>query len=114
MDSQAAIPTAKVILPYVLREKVGNHKSIMVAGSTIREIIDALDHDFPGLRFNLCYETGELRPFVNIFLNRENIRYLQGLETPVHIGATIHILQSVAGGCPDTMAAAAEALRRKQ
>src|SRR2546429_6997929 len=61
MDSQAAIPTATVILPYVLREKAGNRKSIMVTGSTIREIVDALDHDYPGLGFNLCYETGELR-----------------------------------------------------
>jgi molybdopterin synthase sulfur carrier subunit len=113
MDSQAAIPTATVILPYVLRAKAGNHKSIMVAGSTIREIIDALDHDFPGLQFNLCYETGELRHFVNIFLDRENIRYLQGLETPVQMGATIHILQSVAGGCPDTLTAPVEPLRRK-
>jgi len=69
-----------------------------VAGHTIREIIDALDQNYPGLRFNLCHETGELRPFVNIFLNRENIRYLQGLDTPVTAGATVHILQSVAGG----------------
>src|SRR6266481_6108084 len=97
-----------VSLPTVLRPKVGNRATISVAGSTIREIIDALDHDFPGLRFNLCYETGELRSYVNIFLNRANIRYLQGLETPVHIGATIHILQSVAGGCPHTMTATAE------
>ena len=108
MDSQAAMPTATVILPYVLREKVGNNKSIMVAGSTIREIIDSLEHDFPGIRFNLCYETGELRPYVNIFLDRENIRFLQGLETQVHMGATIHILQSVAGGCPHTLIAPAE------
>jgi molybdopterin synthase sulfur carrier subunit len=99
MNSPNAIPSATVILPYVLREKAGNHKSIMVAGSTIREIIDALDHDYPGLGFNLCYETGELRPYVNIFLDRENIRYMQGLETPVQMGATIRILQSVAGGC---------------
>jgi len=69
-----------------------------VAGHTIREIIDALDQNYPGLRFNVCHETGELRPFVNIFLNRENIRYLQGLDTPVTPGATVHILQSVAGG----------------
>ena len=108
MDLQAAMPTAKVILPYVLREKVGNNKSIMVAGRTIREIIDSLEHDFPGLRFNLCYETGELRPYVNIFLDRENIRYQQGLETPIQMGATIHILQSVAGGCSDTITATAE------
>src|SRR5713226_2576996 len=108
MDSPAAIPTATVILPHVLRAKIGNRKSVTVAGSSIREIIDALEHDFPGLRFNLCYETGELRPYVNIFLNRENIRYLQGLETPVQMGATIHILQSVAGGCPDALTATAE------
>jgi molybdopterin synthase sulfur carrier subunit len=99
MNSPNAIPSATVILPYVLREKAGNHKSLIVAGSTVREIIDALDHNYPGLGFNLCYETGDLRPFVNIFLNRENIRYLQGLETPVQMGATIYILQSVAGGC---------------
>ena len=98
MNSTNANPSATVILPYVLRERAGNHKSIKVVGSTVREIIDALDHDYPGLGFNLCYETGELRPYVNIFVDRENIRHLQGLETPVQMGATIHILQSVAGG----------------
>ena len=98
MNSPSAIPSATVLLPHVLREKAGNHKSLVVAGSTIREIIDALDHAYPGLGFNLCYETGELRPYVNIFLERENIRVLQGLETPVKMGATVHILQSVAGG----------------
>jgi sulfur-carrier protein len=97
-DSPATIPNAIVILPHVLRTKIGNRSSVTVAGSTIREIIDALDRDFPGLRFNLCHETGELRPFVNIFLDRENIRYLQGIDTPIHNGAKIHILQSVAGG----------------
>ncbi len=99
MNSPNVIPSATVILPYVLREKAGNHKSLTVYGSTIQEIIDALDHDYPGLGYNLCYETGELRPYVNIFLDRENIRYLQGLETPITTGATIYILQSVSGGC---------------
>ena len=108
MDSPMSIPSARVIMPHALREKIGNRASVTVSGHSVREIIDALDHDFPGLRFHLCYETGELRPYVNIFLNRENIRYLQGLETPVHMGATIHILQSVAGGCLDTMTATAE------
>lgn len=98
MDLPTGMPSATVILPQVLRPKAGNRKAVTASGRTIREIIDALEHDFPGLRFNLCYETGELRPFVNLFLDRENIRYLQGLDTPVHNGATIHILQSVAGG----------------
>lgn len=98
MDVPSATPCALVILPHVLREKVGNRKSVNVCGHTVREIIAALDRDYPGLGFNLCYETGELRPYVNIFVNREDSRYLQGLETPVSEGATIHVLQSVAGG----------------
>ncbi|HVB72711.1 MAG TPA: MoaD/ThiS family protein [Ktedonobacteraceae bacterium] len=98
MDSQAAIPHALVILPHALREKVGNQASVRVYGHTVREIVAALDQEYPGLRFNLCHETGELRPYVNIFLDRENTRYLQGLDTAVRDGATIHILQSVAGG----------------
>jgi len=95
MDLQA---TVRVFFPDALRARVGNRASVMVTGSTVREIIEALDQDFPGLRFNLCHETGELRPFVNVFVARENIGYLQGLDTPVPTGATIYILQSVAGG----------------
>ncbi len=87
-----------VSLPGALRAKVGNRASVTVVGGTMREIIDALEQDFPGLRFHLCSETGELRPYVNVFLNRVNIRYLQGLDTPVSAGTSIHILQSVAGG----------------
>lgn len=87
-----------VSLPGALRAKVGNLPSVTVAGSTIREVIDALEQDFPGVRFSLCYETGDLRPYVNVFLNLTNIRYLQGLDTLVPPGASMHILQSVAGG----------------
>lgn len=87
-----------VRFPGVLRAKVRQQASVTVEGSTVREVIEALEHDYPGLRFNLCYETGELRPFVNIFLQQTNIRYLQGLETPVPTGARLQIVQSVAGG----------------
>lgn len=87
-----------ISLPGALRAKIGNRDSVTVTGSTVREVIDALEQDFPGLRFNLCYETGDLRPYVNIFLNRANIRYLQGLNTPIPPGARMYILQSVAGG----------------
>ena len=92
------MPSVVVSLPGALRAKVGHRASVTVAGETVREIIDALERDFPGLRFNLCHETGELRPFVNVFLNRANIRYLQGLDTPVSAGTSIHIFQAVAGG----------------
>jgi molybdopterin synthase sulfur carrier subunit len=98
MDSSITPPKVTVSLPNALRARTGNRSTVMVTGRTVREIITALEHDFPGLHFNLCYETGELRPYVNIFLDRENIRYLDGLDTPVHDGAMIYILQSVAGG----------------
>jgi sulfur-carrier protein len=77
---------------------VGNRASVHVCGHNVREIIAALDRDYPGLGFNLCHETGELRPYVNIFVDPEDSRSHQGLDTPVRDGATIHILQSVAGG----------------
>jgi molybdopterin synthase sulfur carrier subunit len=98
MESSMAMPEVTVLFPHALRERVGDRGSVVATGWTVREIIDALERDFPGMRFNLCYETGELRPYVNIFLDKANIRYLQGLDTAVHAGATMRILQSVAGG----------------
>ena len=97
-ERRLPLSSTTVSLPGPLRAKVGNRTSIPVEGKTIREIIRALDHEFPGLQFHLCYETGELRPYVNIYLDKENIRYLQGLETPVPTGSTLRILQAVAGG----------------
>jgi molybdopterin synthase sulfur carrier subunit len=87
-----------VSIPTALRERTGNRRRVTVEGCTIRELIQALEQRFPGLRFNLCHETGELRPYVNIFLEQENVRYLQGLDTHVPPGASIHIVHSVAGG----------------
>jgi molybdopterin synthase sulfur carrier subunit len=98
MTSPILLPDVEVFFPTTLRARVGQHASVRTAGRTVREIIDTLELEFPGIRFNLCYETGELRPYVNLFLNRENVRYLQGLDTPTTAGATLLIMQSVAGG----------------
>jgi molybdopterin synthase sulfur carrier subunit len=87
-----------VRVPSALLSRTGNHRSVTVVGGTVREIIDALERDYPGLRFNVCHETGEIRPYVNIFVQAENVRYLQGLDTPVRAGTTVHIVHSVAGG----------------
>jgi len=87
-----------VLLPGVLRTRAGGASAVHAAGTTVAELIASLEEQHPGLRFNLCYETGELRPFVNIFVDGQNIRYLRGLATPIHAGARVHILPSVAGG----------------
>lgn len=87
-----------VWIPPALRARTGNRREVAARCRTVREMIDALERDYPGFRYNLCYETGELRPFVNIFLEGESIRYLQGLDTQLNHGATLHIIHSVAGG----------------
>jgi molybdopterin synthase sulfur carrier subunit len=96
-DSQDDLPVS-VLLPSMLAERAQYRNTTTVHGKTVREVISTLDEQYPGIRFNLCLETGDLRPFVNIFINGENIRYLHGLDTTVTPGATLHILPSVAGG----------------
>ena len=92
------MPTTIVTLPATLREKSDQKARLNVEGETIRAIIENLEQVSPGMRFRLCFETGELRPYVNIFIEHVNIRYLQGLDTPVTVGAHIHVFPSVAGG----------------
>ena len=87
-----------VVLPGPLRARAGNQRAVTVVGRTVREVIGALDQAYPGLGFNLCYETGELRQYVNIFVDGEEVRRLAGLDTPVMAGSRLHVLPSVAGG----------------
>lgn len=87
-----------VSIPAALLHRTGRRQRVTTSGRTIREVIESLDREYPGLRFNICHETGELRPFVNVFLGREDVRYLDGLDTQVGAGETLHIIHSVAGG----------------
>lgn len=88
----------RVNIPSQLLARTGHRRSVDADGATIRSIVDSLERAYPGLRFNLCLETGDLRPYVNVFLGQEDVRYLQGLDTPVSPDDTIHIFHSVAGG----------------
>jgi molybdopterin synthase sulfur carrier subunit len=88
----------RVRIPSALLDRTGRQRWVVARGETVRGVIESLERDYPGLRFNICHETGELRPYVNVFLGQENVRYLDGLETRVPQGATIHIIHSVAGG----------------
>ena len=98
MQIQASTGDVTVEIPAALRFRTGDSARVVVAGGTVRDVIVALEERFSGIRFNLCLETGELRPFVNVFVNGENVRYLDGLDTDVPAGATVHIFPSVAGG----------------
>ncbi len=82
----------------MLQAKAGNRASLNVTGNTVREIIESLEQAAPGMHFHLCDESGKLRPYVNIFRGQQNIRYLEGLETPVLADVPLRIFPSVAGG----------------
>lgn len=92
------MPSVVIFLPSMLQAKAGNRTSLNVTADTLRDVIDAIEQAAPGMRFHLCDENGQLRPYVNIFLGQNNCRYLDGLETPVLPGVPIHIFPSVAGG----------------
>jgi molybdopterin synthase sulfur carrier subunit len=98
MAVEPATLTVTVRLPSQLYDKAGGRRAITVPAGTARDVIAALEAAAPGMRFHLCEETGELRSFVNIFLNGVNIRNLEGLDTPIPAGAAVAIFPSVAGG----------------
>lgn len=87
-----------VRIPTPLQGLTGGKKEVEVKGTTISEVIVDLDQKFPGLKERLLDENGELRRFVNVYLNEEDIRFLQGLTTPVEKEAEISIIPAVAGG----------------
>jgi molybdopterin converting factor small subunit len=81
----------------MLRPTVGGERTVSAEGSTLRELILNVDQRHPGFASQLLQD-GSQRQFVNIYVNDEDVRYLQGLETPVAEGDVISILPAVAGG----------------
>jgi len=87
-----------VRLPTVLRPHVGGRAVVELSGSTIGEILNELVGENPGLAGQVIAEDGELNKFVNIYVNDDDVRYLQKLDTPVKDGDEVSILPAVAGG----------------
>lgn len=89
---------AKVYIPTPLRAYVGNQEVLELEGKTVREILQNLGRQYGALRRHLFNEQGQLRSFVNVYLNDEDIRYLEHEETAVEDNDTISIVPSIAGG----------------
>jgi molybdopterin synthase sulfur carrier subunit len=89
---------ANVRVPAMLRPTVGGERVVAAEGATLRELIDNVEQRHPGFAGQLLETDGAQRRFVNIYVNDEDIRYLNGLDTPVDAGDVISILPSVAGG----------------
>jgi len=88
----------KVIIPTPLRQYAGKQESVHVQAVTVGEALSALTGQFEELKKHLFADDGRLRSFVNVYVNDEDIRYLQKDQTQVREGDTISIVPSIAGG----------------
>jgi molybdopterin synthase sulfur carrier subunit len=90
--------SVKVRIPTQLRTLTGGAGEVSVEGSTVGEVLKALDAAHEGFADRLFDDSGELRRFVNVFLADEDVRFLEGLASPVADGQTLSIVPAVAGG----------------
>ena len=89
---------ATIKIPPVLRGSVGGEKEVQASGSDVGEVLRALASQHPATESQLFAEDGELNRYVNVYLNDEDVRVLQGLGTSVSDGDTVVILPAMAGG----------------
>ena len=88
----------EVRIPTVFRKFTGNEAVVEVEGGTIADVIDQLEARYAGFKEQLMTSEGELHRFVNVYVNDEDARYLEKLDTKVSEGDTVSLLPSVAGG----------------
>jgi molybdopterin synthase sulfur carrier subunit len=89
---------SKVRIPTPLRKLTEGKEEVLVAGTTVRAALDDLDRQHPGIRGRLFDDAGGVKKFINVFANEEDIRFLQGLDTPVADRDEISIVPAIAGG----------------
>jgi sulfur-carrier protein len=87
-----------VRVPPVLREEAGGAREVEASGATVRELLEDLTLRIPALGSRV-YGGGELHSFVNVYVDGEDVRTRDGLETPVREGSTVILLPAMAGGC---------------
>jgi molybdopterin synthase sulfur carrier subunit len=88
----------KVRIPTPLRPLTKNQGEVEATGSNVGEIIENLNSSYSGLKDRLCDDKGELRRFVNVYVNEEDIRFLKGKDTVLKDGDEVSIVPAIAGG----------------
>jgi sulfur-carrier protein len=84
-------------IPPTLRTETGGERQVPAQGDTVRELLDDLTSRFPGLRSQVI-EDDDIAPFVNVYVQGEDVRTLDGIDTPVETGSTVILLPAMAGG----------------
>lgn len=87
-----------VLIPTPLRKFTNEQETVTAATGTIATLIADLDRQYPGIAARLTDEQGELRRFINVYVNEEDIRFLDGKNTPIKEGDAVSIVPAIAGG----------------
>jgi molybdopterin synthase sulfur carrier subunit len=87
-----------VRIPSVLRAAAGGNKQLELSGASVGDVVEGLVAEYPSLRGQLLTDGGELNRFVNIYVNGQDVRYLDGLATPVGERDEVRLLPAMAGG----------------
>lgn len=90
--------SVKVLIPTPLQKLTNDQATVECSGGSIAELLDSLESSCPGIKARLCDEQGQLRRFVNFYVNSEDIRFLEGINTPLKEGDEVSIIPAIAGG----------------
>lgn len=90
--------TVRVRVPTPLRKLTEGADEVNAQGNTVRVLVEDLEKQFPGIKERICDDTGKIRRFVNVYVNGDDIRFLQNLETALKEGDSISIVPAIAGG----------------
>ncbi len=88
-----------VRIPTPLRKLTSDKDEVNISAANIAQLIDEMESRYPGIKSRLCDESGNVRRFINLYVNNEDIRFLKGKETALNEGDIVSIIPAIAGGC---------------
>lgn len=88
----------KVLIPTPLQKLTHDQATVECDGNNVSELLESLEQSCPGIKARLCDDKGDLRRFVNFYVNNEDIRFLEGTNTPLQSGDEVSIIPAIAGG----------------
>ncbi len=90
--------SVKVLIPTPLQKLTNDQATLDCSGTSVAELLESLEQNCPGIKARLCDEQGQLRRFVNFYVNSEDIRFLDGINTSLSDGDEVSIIPAIAGG----------------
>jgi len=88
----------RVLIPTPLQKLTQDRDMVECEADSVSQLVESLEQQWPGMKNRLCDESGQIRRFVNVFVNSEDIRFLQGRDTPLRDGDEVSIVPAIAGG----------------